>query len=608
MTEHLPALADRFELRLTMLSDWHVGSGLGRPGHVDRLIARDADHLPYVPAKTLTGICRDACERLAYGLDGGNEGRWSQWVTFLFGDQPSRPGETDPTVHPRPAAIAIRPARLPKTLRQKLSGQSPQQRALRDALTFIKPGVKIDSRSGRALDRHLRFEEMARAGTVLEAECRVAWPAEPTQRAAAQALLVAATCLVDRLGGKRRRGAGRCRLECLGADADSAVAWLASNDPPPEPPAGCSASASTSGTPLAPQVPPSDAWFSVPFVLELSEPLAVSARTVGNVMESLDFLPGTFLLPHLTQAFLHAGLDIRPAIARGDLRVLPACVEVNGQPGRPIPLACYARKDSEPFAETDGSRNGLLDELPSDGPPFKQCRQGYVGASRNGVLPQYATVPREPRTHNTIAEEEQRPTSAVGGVYTYEAIAAPRLCGEVRMRAYLFDALQRHSDWRKCLEGPCRLGSSKKDDYGAATLELVGGPEPTALAEPPASDQLVVWALSDILLCDQRLRPTPTLEGLKCELERQLGLELIADPKATFLRVRRIESWQVAWGLPRPSLVGIQAGSCASFHFAHSQRPDQNTLSRIEAQGIGQRTAEGYGHIRFNDPLLLTSL
>ena len=55
-------------LRLEFLSDWHVGSGTGRPGNVDRLVTRDASGLPYVPAKTLTGIWRDACvERIWEG-------------------------------------------------------------------------------------------------------------------------------------------------------------------------------------------------------------------------------------------------------------------------------------------------------------------------------------------------------------------------------------------------------------------------------------------------------------------------------------------------------------------------------------------------------------
>jgi CRISPR/Cas system CMR subunit Cmr4 (Cas7 group RAMP superfamily) len=62
-------LGDSFTLRLEMLSDWHVGAGFGRPGNIDSLVQRDADDLPFVPAKTLTGIWRDALERLAYALD-----------------------------------------------------------------------------------------------------------------------------------------------------------------------------------------------------------------------------------------------------------------------------------------------------------------------------------------------------------------------------------------------------------------------------------------------------------------------------------------------------------------------------------------------------------
>jgi CRISPR-associated protein Csx10 len=46
-------LNESFRLRLTMLSDWHIGSGTGRPGNVDRLIVRDSDGLPFAPAKTL---------------------------------------------------------------------------------------------------------------------------------------------------------------------------------------------------------------------------------------------------------------------------------------------------------------------------------------------------------------------------------------------------------------------------------------------------------------------------------------------------------------------------------------------------------------------------
>ena len=66
-------LPDDFEIRLTFTSDWHVGSGAGRPGLIDRLVTRDEDDCPFVPAKTLTGIWRDACERVACAWTKGKE-------------------------------------------------------------------------------------------------------------------------------------------------------------------------------------------------------------------------------------------------------------------------------------------------------------------------------------------------------------------------------------------------------------------------------------------------------------------------------------------------------------------------------------------------------
>ena len=43
----------KLSMHIRMLSDWHIGTGAGRHGGIDRLIARDADGLPYVPASTV---------------------------------------------------------------------------------------------------------------------------------------------------------------------------------------------------------------------------------------------------------------------------------------------------------------------------------------------------------------------------------------------------------------------------------------------------------------------------------------------------------------------------------------------------------------------------
>ncbi|MFO0878141.1 MAG: RAMP superfamily CRISPR-associated protein [Gemmataceae bacterium] len=592
-------LNDTFMIRLTMLSDWHVGSGMGRPGSVDRLVTRDADGLPFVPAKTLRGIWRDACERLARGLDNGLDGRWSSLVDRVFGSQPAlgAHGPTrlhhDPAAKPIESALMVRPVRLSPELRQRVRGQG----ALIEAMTFVKPGVRIDRRSGRAQTDFLRFEEMARGGTVLEAVCSIHLPpASEELREAVSALLLAGTRLVERLGGKRRRGAGRCELVVLNHAADhKVITWLEHHqDPPDWPDNPAIASSPTSGK----AVPPCDPWVTVPLVLQLTSPLAVSYRTVGNVVETLDYLPGSYLLPHITTVLGSFVPDIRQAIQRGEVRVLPATLEIGGTRGRPVPLALFADK-----MHPEQVVNRLLLEEPSA--QAKQLREGYIAAGHSPRKP-----PKVVQTHNTVEDRRQRPTTDVGGVYTYEAISPVdegqpvRLRSELRLRKSLADSLP--PGWTDRLSRPVVLGRSKKDDYGEVILEA--GQASSLPSSVHGGNELIVWVLSDLLLRDDRLRPAPTAEALGNELGRRLGVMLtVREPDhrlSALIRVRRLDTWHVGWGLPRPSLVAMQAGSCVVF--SSNEPIDSSRLQEIEASGIGERTAEGYGQICINDPLLAT--
>jgi CRISPR-associated protein Csx10 len=608
MSECWP-LPERFCARLTMLSDWHVGSGMGRPGSVDRLVTRDAEDLPFVPAKTLRGIWRDACERLCRALDDGQVGAWSQTVDRLFGSQPALGAQdpsqrhTDPAAAPLESAVQIRPACIPAPLRERLIHAD---RRLRQALTFLKPGVKIDRRSGSAQTDFLRFEEVARKKTILEAECRLPL-ADPDTRQLASALLIASARLVERLGGKRRRGAGRCKLEIVVnnqvVDHRQAVDWLKQCQNPPE----WRQQTASHTEPQPPHASPaSDPWICVPLVLQLHGPLAVSCRTTGNVVETLDFVPGSYLLPHITRTLL----ELRSGVAAGDVVVLAAYPEVDGERGQPVPMAWFAPKGQDDPLQAKNCQklvNRLLQGEPADGTQLKQMREGYVSDHAAKVYKPPITV----RTHNTVDDKPQRPTSDVGGVYTYEAIApsdrgAPVvLRSELRIRKSLADRLQ--AEWYNRLSAEIAIGRSKKDDYG--WVRLVAESASQWKSSPAiAGGELFVWLVSDTLIRSARLRPEPTASCLGEELSRRLGVRLrlrgSSDGRLDeFVRLRRLDTWHVGWGLPRPSLVALQAGSCMVFQVENGSL-DPHKLAELQASGIGERTAEGYGQLRFNHPLL----
>jgi len=145
--------------------------------------------------------------------------------------------------------------------------------------------------------------------------------------------------------------------------------------------------------------------------------------------------------------------------------------------------------------------NRLLSGEPPKDKQIKQFRAGYVGTA--GSLEPH-TVPVVVRTHNTVEDGPQRPTSDVGGVYTYEAIAPVekekgkerpvRLRSELRLRTSL--AARLPPDWAAKLGGRVSLGRSKKDDYGEVTIAAEGS-SPFASAAGPRDNELFVWLLSE---------------------------------------------------------------------------------------------------------------
>ncbi|GAB4146938.1 MAG: hypothetical protein Fur0046_25020 [Cyanobacteria bacterium J069] len=617
----------KFQLTIKMQSDWHVGAGAGRRGDIDRLIQRDTDGLPYLPAKTLTGIWRDACELIADGLDSNGISEdastsWKQWVDFLFGDQPAI-AKSPVSNAPQPAALSIRAAHLPTCIKDLLQHRARHHKsahqALQSAFTFIKPGISIDAKTGCAEEDFLRFEEMARIGTVLTADCELLAALTQDQQQAACTLLAAGAKVVERLGGKRRRGAGRCQFK-IDWPEDAGfrqTAWdLLARDAPelPEAPSDQTKDQTNSLEIRSDQ----SGWQRISIALEALTPLVIPARTIGNVVETLDYIPGTNLLRLVLQQLRSLGVDLGDAVARGDLLVTNATTAIADQPGQPIPACLFYEKSGGGLTKGGTVYNRFCEPEPSS--QLKGYRSGYVEFTKPlETLPGYQTVDTLVGTHNTIEDQYQRPTSEVGGVYSYEAIAPGTfLQAELRIRQSLYEALrQKHPNWYEKLQGHHRIGQSKKDDYGAIDITVkIIQPERetyTQTEDSKPTEKLWVWLLSDVLLRNEWLRPTASVEDFRQALQQTLNaegddsiqLELSTPGEglvSAMLRSHRVESWQTQWKLPRPSLVGIAAGSCMVFEVTGTLDPQR--LRQLELSGIGERTAEGYGQLCFNHPLL----
>lgn len=55
----------RAEITFDILSYWHAGSGSGQGADLDAVVVKSPGGVPYLPGKTVKGLCREAMETLA---------------------------------------------------------------------------------------------------------------------------------------------------------------------------------------------------------------------------------------------------------------------------------------------------------------------------------------------------------------------------------------------------------------------------------------------------------------------------------------------------------------------------------------------------------------
>jgi len=571
--------ATELALRIEFLSDWHVGTGDTLSIDVDAAVARDHEGFPTVPAKTVTGLLRDAAEQLASSLGDG----WRPWVRLVFGDQV---GESAAGTA-RPAALSVRPARLRERLRRAI-GADPDANDLVRLLSATRSSTAVDER-GTARSGSLRTIEVARAGLVLLAPVRL--HLDGPSRDTALAMLSACARLTEAIGGGRRRGLGRARVALVqvhdGAETVVEPADWSAALPDPAPAVPIAAAPAPSAPPARSTATTGDGAPPVVVRLDIETltPVLASPLRRGNESTTLTYLPGTTLLPVVARALSAMGVDVPAAIAAGRLVVrhaLPAVAGADGREQRAWPApAVHTHAKGEPRSEWWSS---LSDAVRPRTAPRKAVRAGWVSPDGTGRR----SVAVVGRMHNQIDDRTQR-TPDHGGLYVYEAIAAgERFVAEVLLAG---DCAARAAELCTALTGPAALGRSKKDDYGSVVMTAsTGAPGLDAGATGTAPATTAVLCLSDVVIDSPALGTAALPQALAAAVASAAGTAVAEPTSRSIVRSVRIDSWHAGWGVPRPTLVAIAAGSVLEVSPGLPLQPGVRLR-------IGERTAEGFGDV-----------
>lgn len=564
--------------RLTMVfsSDWHCGTGQGRHGGYDRLIARDPEELPYVPAKTLLGLWRDACEKAARGLDNAPAGAWHDVVTTVFGAAPGR--ADDPAL--ASGLLTVRPARLPTDWRSSLCASGTEAAMLRRQLTLPRFGVRIDETDGVAVDDTLRMVERARAGLMLEAAFQLP---DTSNQWAAELLLHAGAKLWHHTGSSRRRGAGRCTvkldgltpLEELLEDHGAEVAGLARGDV---------RAMRVRRTPLIAVPATPSAWPRTAVVTIETRLPVICTRTVrGNVATSHDFIPGGTILPVLAGAL---GKRAAGLIRNGHVIVADATPVIGGHRAAAAPTCLVSGEKGREWLTSGTLQNGLLGNSMGS-----RSVSGWASLDAAGWT--LATVELEERGFAHITDETGRPDE--NGFYTFETIPAGTvLQAIVRASDVLTD-----DEWRDMLaldDTEQTFGRYRRGDFGLARVRVTDSGRPTTAADSSVRAEAVVWLRSDTYLLDEAGIPSPSSGAVAAEVAARLGVTVTTDEN-NLVRVVRRDSWTTSHTLPRDSRVCLAAGSVIPLRF--DPPVEQHRLDQLTVSGVGALRSEGFGECEF---------
>jgi CRISPR/Cas system CSM-associated protein Csm3 (group 7 of RAMP superfamily) len=199
----------RFQLEISLDSPWHVGTGLSR-GLIDRTTQRNGQGDVYVPASTVKGRLRNACEHVAriYASEGSK----------LVPCQPPRPDRmcrgTDACI----VYSVFGSAYLGERLYFEDARMISESRDLYEPRFQSQPRtrVKLDRRLGTAERGHLFTSEYAE--TALAFNTGVSGRLDLTSsdgdsgHAYELILLAAGVGFVKELGGDKSSGFGRCEI------------------------------------------------------------------------------------------------------------------------------------------------------------------------------------------------------------------------------------------------------------------------------------------------------------------------------------------------------------------------------------------------------------
>jgi CRISPR-associated protein Csx10 len=361
----------------------------------------------------------------------------------------------------------------------------------------------------------------------------------------------------------------------------------------------------------------------------LLEDCCLSAEpALGNELSTLRYLPGSAVRGMFAKAYLDAG---KPANAKfrsffcEDLISFPCLYPDDGF--QPLPLSAFTCKiyggflaDQKQFGkkECHGVYDLLFEDLPHihlsinsracpnstcGHAPLKKMESAFYQKKAGELLsPNFKT-----RLQMRTAISQKQQTALEGSLHSMEEIPAGTTFRGTFISAHsdlLGELLQQVPASFFAWTG--KRGAGKVE----IKIESTGEPEPIpyffSVLQNAGKAYFALTLTCDTMLLDHRLRSVQFLSENILKDPDQVGFPqdvAVAIEKA-FCATRRISGWNTVSRIFKADDLALVAGSTFLLSIYESDQGKVETWMRTVLEtGIGVRRSEGFGRVRFDDPL-----
>ncbi|HCT36322.1 MAG TPA: hypothetical protein DF292_04720 [Firmicutes bacterium] len=342
--------------------------------------------------------------------------------------------------------------------------------------------------------------------------------------------------------------------------------------------------------------------YELEYKVTLQAPVLISNITDENTINTMDYLPGSSILGVFAAQYIrkkdlrksaHEDADFYNWFLNGQLNFSDAFLAINhdGQshPGYPIPFYLQKEKGTEHIINCFGVTNQQ----------HKTANMaGYGWFGNEFVVEQPLT-----KIHFHHARTSRLAGHSTDGlIFNYEAIEPGQtfigtICG---MQAEL-------EKFAKCFDTPldARIGRSRQTEYGAIRIELGKALPVKYEAEIFQSgldaNEVVIALLSPCILENEYGFSDPSEKQFHRYLAAALGLQhQDFTIQNRMVKTVKVETSLSVWGMKRPSVTALAAGSAFQLQFEKLSSDICQQLAELAHAGLGERTQEGFGRLGFN--------